>query len=70
MMFKYFKKNTSLGEKLKKAREKSGYTQEKLARELDVSTQTVYKIEKGKHNPSFKLVKEIAKLLKISLDSL
>ena len=69
-MFNYLKKNVSLGEKLSKAREKAGYTQERLARDLDVSTQTVYKIEKSKHNPSFKLVKDIAKLLKISLDSL
>jgi len=69
-MFNYLKKNVSLGEKLRKAREKAGYTQERLARDLDVSTQTVYKIEKSKHNPSFQLVKDIAKLLKISLDSL
>ena len=69
-MFNFRKVELTLGEKLKKAREKSGYTQENLARFLDVTTQTIYKIEKGKTNPSFELVKKIAKALNISLDNL
>ncbi len=60
----------SLGSKIKTARKKAGLTQEKLARKLDVTTQTVYKIEKDRNVPSFKLVKKIATILNISLDSL
>ncbi|NQY74194.1 MAG: helix-turn-helix transcriptional regulator [Candidatus Margulisbacteria bacterium] len=60
----------SLGTKIRKARTKAGLTQENLARKLDVTTQTIYKIEKDKNVPSFELVKKIAKVLKISLDSL
>ena len=60
----------SLGSKIKKARTDAGYTQEKLARLLDVTTQTIYKIEKDKNIPSFELVKKIAKVLNVSLDSL
>lgn len=60
----------TLGEKLKKARIKAGLTQEKLARLLDVTTQTIYKIEKDKHVPSFIFVKKIADALKVSLDEL
>ena len=62
--------NMSLGSKIKKARTEAGYTQEKLARLLDVTTQTIYKIEKDKNVPSFELVKKIAKELNVSLDSL
>lgn len=60
----------SLGSKIREARIKAGLTQEKLARLLDVTTQTIYKIEKDKNVPSFTLVKKIAEILKISLDDL
>ena len=62
--------NMSLGSTIREARLKSGYTQEKLARALDVTTQTIYKIEQNKSIPSFELVKRIAALLHISLDDL
>ena len=48
--------NMSLGSKIKKARTEAGYTQEKLARLLDVTTQTIYKIEKDKNVPSFDIL--------------
>jgi DNA-binding XRE family transcriptional regulator len=60
----------SLGSKLREARIKVGLTQEKLARQLDVTTQTIYKIEKDRNVPSFSLVKRLAAVLGVSLDSL
>jgi DNA-binding XRE family transcriptional regulator len=60
----------TLGEKLKEARIKAGLTQEKLARLLDVTTQTIYKLEKDKHAPSFALVKRMAEVLKVAIGEL
>jgi putative transcriptional regulator len=39
---------------------KEGMTQQELAREVDVTRQTIISIEKGKFNPSVKLALNIA----------
>ncbi len=65
-----YDKKMSLGIKIKQARINTGLTQEKLARLLDVTTQTIYKIEKDKNIPYFTLVKKISEALNIKLDSL
>lgn len=45
---------------LKKFREEEGLTQEELAKEMDVSRQTINAIETGKYNPSLELVLELS----------
>ena len=65
------KDNNIIGERIKKYRLKADLTQEKLAREADISYTTLTKIESGViKNPSVKVVAKIAKVLKISLDDL
>lgn len=65
------KDNNIIGERIKKYRLKAALTQEKLAREADISYTTLTKIESGViKNPSVKVVAKIAKVLKISLDDL
>jgi len=65
------KDNNIIGERIKKYRLKADLTQEKLAREADISYTTLTKMEAGViKNPSVKVVAKIAKVLKISLDDL
>ena len=65
------KDNNNIGEKIKKYRLKAGLTQEKLARETDISYTTLTKMESGViKNPSVKVLAKIAKIFKISLDDL
>lgn len=45
-------------------------SQEELAKQARVSRQTIFSIEKSKTEPSFTLVRRIAKILEFSLDSL
>jgi DNA-binding XRE family transcriptional regulator len=60
----------SLGNKIKEAREKAKISQDSLAKKVDITVSTIYKIETDKTNPSFQVVDKIAKALGISLDSL
>ncbi len=56
---------------LKKYRNKKGWSQEKLAREADLSYQTVIKIERGYvRSPRLETVIKLAKALSVSLDDL
>jgi len=48
--------------KLKEFREKHDYSQDKLAKELGVSRQTIISIEKGRYNPSLPLAFQIGKI--------
>lgn len=59
-----------LGEKIKTARKAKNLSQEKLAALVDVTTSTIFKIEKNKINPSFHIVTKICEALNISMDSL
>ena len=56
---------------LKKYRNKKGWSQEKLAREADLSYQTVIKIERGYiRSPGLETVIKLAKALGVSIDKL
>ena len=56
---------------LKQLREKKGWSQEKLAREADISYQTLIKIERGGiKNPKIETMIKLAKALDVSLDKL
>ncbi len=56
---------------VKQLREKTGLSQEKLARLADVSNNTIINIEAGKqNNPTIETLKKIAKALKVGVDDL
>lgn len=56
---------------IKVLREKKSWTQEKLAREADISYQTLIKIEHGGiKNPRLETLIKIAKSLEVSIDKL
>ncbi|MCI0502017.1 MAG: helix-turn-helix transcriptional regulator [Fusobacteria bacterium] len=58
-------RDTMIAKRLQK-----GLSQEKLAHNIDVTRQTINLIERGKYNPSLKIMKKIAKELDSSLDEL
>ena len=61
---------TALGQKMREARKEKGLTQQELADLSHVSIKQIAKIEKGKINPSYLILKALAKVLPISLDTL
>lgn len=59
-----------LGQKLKAARKKKGLTQQQLADISHVSLKHIQNCERGEKNPSFEILRSLAQVLDISLDSL
>ena len=59
-----------MGKRVRENRDKKGYKQESLAKQLNVSTSYIGKIETGKNTPSIDLLVEMASLLEVSLDYL
>lgn len=58
-------------ENIKKIRNKKGWSQERLAREADISYQTLIKIEQNRViNPKIQTLIKLAKALGVSLDKL
>ena len=56
---------------IKELRNKKGWSQEKLAREADISYQTLIKIERGGiKNPKIETMIKLAKALSVSIDEL
>lgn len=60
----------TFGEKLKSARKKAGLTQEQLAEKLLVSRQAITKWEANRGMPDIENLKQLSKLLGISIDYL
>lgn len=58
------------GENLKKAREKSGITQQELAEKIFVTRQTVSRWECGNRLPDLITTKKLAEILNVSIDEL
>ena len=56
--------------KIRQLRKSRGMRQEDLARELNVSRQTIIAIENNKYNPSLELAMNIAKLLSLHVDEI
>lgn len=54
---------TALGQKMREARKKKDLTQQELADLSHVSIKQIAKIEKGKINPSYLILKALAKVL-------
>ena len=59
-----------LNEKLQELRKSKGMTQEELARQIEVSRQTINMIERGDYNPTLKLCIQICHALGKTLDEL
>ncbi len=57
-----------IGEELKKLRRSNGYTQEKMAEAIDVSTRYIGDIEQDRAKPSYEILIRICNLYNISLD--
>jgi transcriptional regulator with XRE-family HTH domain len=53
-----------LGKQIKAARERRGFSQEKLAEFVKGDRQSIYLYEKGKGNPQFRVIAEIAAVLR------
>ena len=63
--------SSSILENIRKLRNKKGWSQEKLAREADISYQTLIKIEQDRiKNPKLQTLIKLAKALGVSLDKL
>ena len=58
------------GSKLKKEREKRGWSQEYLAAKIHVSRQSVSKWETGKNYPSIEVIIDLSDLFAITIDEL
>ena len=56
-----------LGETIKNRRKELGITQPHLAELAKVSTNTLYKLERGKGNPSLKVLNKLAEVLGMEL---
>ena len=61
---------TALGQKMREARKKKDLTQQELADLSHVSVKQIANIEKGRMNPSYLILRALAKVLHISLDTL
>ncbi len=62
--------NIQIGERIKKSREASGYTQEKFSEAIDVSVQYISDLERGKVGTSIATLSKICKILYVSSDYL
>ena len=59
---------TALGLKMREARKNKELTQQELSDLSHVSVKQIANIEKGKMNPSYLILRALAKVLHISLD--
>lgn len=55
---------------IRELRERKGWTQAKLAAELNVAPSTVFNWESGRFDPRFSQAKDLAHVLDVSLDDL
>ena len=60
---------TALGQKMRGARKNKELTQQELSDLSHVSVKQIANIEKGKINPSYSILRALAKVLHISLDT-
>ena len=61
---------TALGQKMREARKNKELTQQELSDLSHVSVKQIANIEKGKMNPSYLILRALAKVVHLSLDSL
>ncbi len=63
-------KQVSVGDNIRRIREKAGLTQVYVAKQVGVTSVMLCQIERGTKNPSLQVGAEIAKVLGCSLESL
>ncbi len=56
----------TIGSRIREARKEKGFTQEELAKKVEVSKNYIYLIESGRENPGKKAVRDIAKTLGVT----
>ncbi len=56
--------------KLEEIRKERGIRQEELAKELEVSRQTISSLEKGRYNPSIQLAFKIARFFDMTIEEI
>lgn len=61
---------TELGAQIKAARERRGISQNRLAEIVHIKRQSLYLYEKGKGNPQFRVIAQIAEKLKADFNVL
>lgn len=54
---------TALGQKMRQARKNAGLTQQELSDQSHVSVKQIANIEKGKMNPSYLILRALARVL-------
>lgn len=54
---------STVGERIKKARELRGQTQKDLGKKIELTSNYIYMIEKGRENPSDRTIRDIARVL-------
>ena len=59
-----------IGEVLQKLRKSNGYTQEKIAEEIDVSPRYISDIEQDRAKPSYEILIKICNIYNTSLDQI
>ena len=65
------KQEATIGENIKKYRNKLGISQDKLSKLADVTYNTIIKIESGANtNPTIETLQKIAKALDVGVDDL
>ena len=55
----------AIGQRVKKERKQNGFTQEKLAEMLEISTEHLSRIETGSYRPSLLLIEKISEIFDI-----
>ena len=58
------------GERVKKNREKKGYTQQELADKTGFHVSYISRIERGVENPTYEIIEKLAKALKVKATDL
>lgn len=59
-----------IGRNLQQIRKSNGYTQEKLAEEIEVSARYISDIEQDRAKPSYEVLIRICNLFEVSLDQI
>ena len=59
-----------IGKTIQQIRKSNGYTQEKLAEDIEVSVRYISDIEQDRAKPSYEILIKICNLFKISLDQI
>lgn len=56
---------SAIGERIREARELRGYTQKDLGVKVELTSNYIYMIEKGRESPSDRAIRDIAKELRV-----